>query len=130
MMIWFLILFSDSAEVEVPAFLENPWFLAMLGWVIYNLGKLWVDQKKYDLNNDGLGLSEVGMYIKFNWVGGLLSLLLLPFLLPYTHDIWNFAFGLFKKDVEFINLGYGLISFVMIGIQVGVKYVKNKFSKK
>lgn len=125
-----LIIFSDAPDVVVPEFLENPWILAILGWFLYNIGKLMVDQKKYDLDNNGLGWSEVGMYLKFNWIGMLFSSILLVFVLPYTHNLWHWGMELWGKDWEFINLAYGLIGVLMIAIQIGVKYIKDKFFSK
>ena len=129
-MIQFLMLFSEAPKVEVPAILENPWFLAMLGWVIYNVGKLFIDQKKYDTDNNGLGLSEVGAYFRFNWIGMLFSLLLLPLVVPYTHNIWHWSVEAAGYDWEFTKLAYGLIGFLMIGLQLLVKYIKDKFTPK
>lgn len=127
---YLILLFSESPKVEVPAFLENPWVLAMLGWVLYNLGKLFFDQKKYDLNNDGfISFAEVWMYIKLNWIGMAFSLILLVFVLPYTHNLWHWGMELWGKDWEFIKLAYGLIGVLMIGIQISVKYVKDKLQK-
>ena len=127
---YLLIIFIEASKVEVPQFLENPWVLAMLGWVLYNVGKLMVDQKKYDTDENGLSLSEVGKYVKFNWIGMVFSLLLLVFVIPYTHNLWQWGMDLWGKDWEFTNLAYGLIGILMIGLQIGVKYINNKFSKK
>lgn len=125
-----LIIFSDAPEVAVPAFMENPWFLAILGWFIYNVGKLFFDQKKYDLNNDGLGWAEVLCYLKFSWLGMVFSLLLLPLVIPHTHWIWHTAWGWFDKDIPFSKLAYGGIGLIMIGLQYVILWGKERFSKK
>lgn len=124
------VLASEAPKVQVPAFMENPWFLALLGWIIYNVGKLLVDQKKYDLNNDGIGWSEGLAYLKFSWVGMVLSLLLLPLVIPYTHDIWHIAWGWFGKEFEFTKLAYGGVGLLMIAFQYGILWIKERFSKK
>ena len=126
----YLILLGEAQEVYVPEFLENPWVLAILGWLLYNVGKLMVDQKKYDLDNNGISLKELGKYLRFNLIGMIFSLLLLVFVLPYTHNIWHWGMDLWGKDWEFTKLAYGLIGVLMIGIQIGVKYIKDKFTKK
>lgn len=128
--IFYAVVMSESSEVEIPAFLENPWFLAVFGWVLYNVGNLLVNQKKYDVNHDGIGWYELLAYLRFSWVGMLFSLMLLPIMIPYTHDIWHYTWDFFGKDYEFSKLAYAGVGIVMVGLQYMVLWIKERFSKK
>ena len=119
------LLAETPTEVPVPELLSNPWILSLMGWVLYNVGKLWKDKKKYDKNGDGLGSSEVMTYIRINWIGMLFSFLLLPFVVPFTRDIWLWSTDLIGKDWPFTNMAYGFIGVWMAGIQ----YLIQKFKK-
>ena len=120
---------TNDNGVPMPALLENPWFLAILGWLLYNVGKLWYEQKSFDKNGDGLGWSEIAKYFQLNWIGMLFSLMLLPLVTPYTKDIWYWSMDLAGKNWPFSNLAYGFIGIVMVALQYGIQFLKAKFSK-
>jgi len=112
--------------VQLPVFLSNPWALALYGWLFYNLCKLLFDQKKYDLDDDGLGWSEVGMFFKHEWLGMLVSLMLLPITTPYTPQLWTWLMVIIGQDQPFSTLAYSFNGVWMALIQLGVSMVKNK----
>lgn len=125
-MVNILLFTGEPTPVEVPEFLSNPWFLSMYGWVLYNVIMLWVDRKKYDLDNDGLGLSEVGRFLKHEWIGMLVSLMLVPFVTPYTPWIWGVAMNIFGKDYAFTNMAYGGVGVMMMAIQYAISWFRGK----
>ena len=120
-------LFTSTSEViHMPAAFSNPWFLSIYGWVLYNVAMVWFDRKKYDLDNDGLGLSEVGMFLKHEWIGMLLSLMLVPFITPYAPNIWGWFMDVWGKDWEFVNMAYGGVGVIMMLLQYAISWLKSK----
>ena len=119
-----------AEKVEVPELLTNPWFLAVFGWILYNVGKLLFDQKKYDLDNDGLGTSEVSKFFKHEWIGMLFSFMLLILATPYTSDIWVWFMDLIDKDYPFTNMAYGFVGVWMVGLQYFVSLIRKKTNAK
>jgi hypothetical protein len=65
------------------------YLLAAFGWVAYIVGRLWLKRKQYDINDDGLDVSEVKLYLKRNWIGFAFNAILLVVLTPYIPDIWQ-----------------------------------------
>ena len=97
--------------------IANPYFMAYVGWFLYNLYLLIKDQKEFDQNNNGYGLAELGKWFRYHWVSILFSATLVLVCVPYTSFLW----GLKWPDLEFVSIGYYLLGFASIPVQILIK---------
>lgn len=102
---------------------ENPWFMAFLGWVIYNLWLLQRDQKKFDKDGNGYSLAEVSKYVKYNSISIMISFLLIFVGVPYANEIW---YLITPEGTEFLQIAYFGVGAMSIVVQIGLKWLNNK----
>jgi len=102
---------------------------AAFGWALYMVGKLWWYRDVYDADHNGLGLKEVGVYVKKNWITALFNGMLLVVTVPYAEWLWATAMDIFKKDWPFNDFVYVLAGGFILAIQLIADFVRAKKQK-
>jgi hypothetical protein len=106
--------------------LDNNYALAAFGWALYMVGKLWYYRDVYDTNHDGLGLNEIGVYLRRNWISFLFNAMLIIIFTPYVPDLWLWAMDLFGKEWPMTRAAYILEGGLILIVQLIIDWVKNK----
>jgi len=97
-------------ELVIPGL---AWLFGASGWLIYNLILLDKAGVHFDIDQDGYSLHEMGRYGKKNWIGILVSLLLVPVGVVSMPLIWQ---ALTPVDWNFhvsAYFGVGLMSILV-----------------
>lgn len=102
---------------------ENHWFLALSGWVAYNLFLMLKEQRIFDKNKDGYDWREITAFLKYHNISLLLSFTLIPTGVVFAEDIWTWV-----MDKPFTELAYFGVGCLSILFQAFVKYLTKRFN--
>lgn len=121
-------LFTDGIGGHEEFLITNHYALAAFGWFVYMVGKLWYYRDKYDTNNNGLGLKEVGVFFRMNWIAFFFAALLAFILVPFAPNLWNWTTDSFEvsKDWPVTDLVYLLVGGIILGLQLIIDWIKRK----
>ena len=115
-------------ELQSAHLLQNPYALAAYGWTLYMVGKLWYYRDVYDTNKDGLGWSEIQVFLRRNWVAFLFNAMLIAVFTPYVPDLWMWSMDLFNRTWPMTKVAYILEGGFILVVQLAIDYVKRKTS--
>lgn len=98
--------------------LRSPWIMGYYGWLIYNVGLALYQQKKFDVDGDGYGFSELMQFLKYNNVSLLFTLLLVPVLESQAENILFIYNYLMETTYPFNQIYYYFVGVLAIFIQM------------
>jgi len=82
---------------------ENPYIVALYGWVVFNFIILGMAKDKDDEKKKRFNYR---IWWRYHWDNVVITLLLLPAVVEFSEDIWVYVVnGLFNQDLAYSRLG-------------------------